>query len=176
MESDSSIEQLLAKKARNNRHDELGDSSPSSSDCSLLTNGGLTGYAAYRNMGSSIFNLMNAVIGAGIISLGYAASVLGTINFMVVLSLVVAMSAFTMLLVCDLSKSAGCYQDLAAEKGIAGEIEICRRGEPCNHRRMYSYEKIAELLFSGKIKLLINLVILFYLANALTAYFIILKV
>jgi len=174
MESDSSIDQLLAKKARSNRHDGF-DTSTASTDSSLLTDDVVTGYGAYRNMASAIFNLMNAVIGAGIISLGYAASVLGTINFMIVLSLVVAMSAFTMLLVCDLSKFAGCYQDLAAEKGNY-DIEVCRRGEKCTHRRMYSYEKMAELLFSGRIKLVINAVILFYLANALTAYFIILKV
>jgi len=174
MEFDSSTDKLLTQRAKSSRHDEF-DSSTTSSDSSLLATETVTGYAAYRNLGSAIFNLMNSIIGAGIISLGYAASVLGTVNFMIVLSLVVAMSAFTALLVADLSKYAGCYQDLAAEKG-SGEIEVCRRGEKCTHRRMYSYEKIAELLFSGWAKLAINVIMLFYIANALTAYFIILKV
>ena len=43
----------------------------------------LRGLASHMNLGSAIFNLMNAVIGAGIISLGYAASVLGTVQFLI---------------------------------------------------------------------------------------------
>ena len=45
--------------------------------------GRLSGIASLLNLCSAIFNLMNAVIGAGIISLGYAASVLGTIQFVI---------------------------------------------------------------------------------------------
>ena len=62
------------------------------------------------------------------------------------------MSIFTMDLVCALSKYAGCYEDLADEcdNGINHKIEVCRRDEVCRHRRIYSYEKIGELLFNNK--------------------------
>ena len=43
----------------------------------------LDGLQAFLNLFSAVFNLMNAVIGAGIISLGYAASVLGTVQFVI---------------------------------------------------------------------------------------------
>ena len=82
-----------AQLLENKKYAESGDSNETTSELSVI---GVSGYDNYRNLGSAIFNLMNAVIGAGIISLGLAASVLGTVHFTILLALVVAMSVFTM--------------------------------------------------------------------------------
>jgi len=82
-------------------------------------------------------------------------------------------------LVCALSKYAGCYQDLTEEIDDANgnhDIVICERHVECGHRRLFSYEKIGELLFGGGVKIFVNIVILFYLLIAITTYFIICKV
>ena len=79
-------------------------------------------------------------------------------------------------LVCALSKYAGCYQDLVADANGNHNIAICDRNVECGHRRLFSYEKIGELLFSGWVKFIVNIVILFYLLIAITTYFIIIKV
>jgi len=176
---EASSEQLLKKK-KSGRDEEIGGfiiDSETNSDVST----GLTGTKSAINLGSSIFNLMNSSIGAGIISLGYAASVLGTVQFVILLTLVVLMSGFTMDLVCALSKYAGCYEELSQETetdGFNQNIQVCRRDENCGHKRIYSYEKIGELLFGDHAwaKYFINFIALFYLANGINAYFIIMKV
>ena len=92
-----------------------------------------------------------------------------------------AISAFTMDLVVALSKYAGCYEELRVEQNRADPnsnrpIEVCPRNHNCNHKRYYSYEKLADLLYGGWIKLFVNVIILFYLCIAITTYFIIIKV
>ena len=47
---------------------------------------------SFLNLISAVFNLMNAVIGAGIIGLAYVASVLGYIQFMFWIGLVLCIS------------------------------------------------------------------------------------
>ena len=49
-------------------------------------------------------------------------------------------------------------------------------GECKKHKRIYSYEGIGNMLFSGFAKYFINTIILFYLMVAITTYFIIMKV
>ena len=49
-------------------------------------------------------------------------------------------------------------------------------GECNKHKRIYSYEGIGNLLFTGAVKYFINAIILFYLLVAITTYFIIMKV
>ena len=97
------------------------------------------------------------------------------------LGIVVAISAFTMDLVVALSKYAGCYEELRIEQARSDPnsnkpIEVCARHENCNHKRHYSYEKLADLLYGGWIKIFVNVIILFYLCIAITTYFIIIKV
>jgi len=175
-----SSEQLLSKKAKTCRDDEI-DGYIVESETTSEGSTTLTGNKSTLNLLLSIFNLMNSSIGAGLISLGYAASVLGTVQFAILLIIVVVMSAFTMDIVCACSKYAGCYEELSREAetdDFQQKIQVCRRDEECSHKRIYSYERIGELLF-GKyraMKYFINFIMLFYLANAMNAYFIIMKV
>jgi hypothetical protein len=95
------------------------------------------------------------------------------------LLLVVAISTFTMDLVCSLSKYAGCYKDIQTrENNDNGNItaDVCDLSHKCKHGRIFSYEAIGSLLFGGWIKFFINFIILFYLVIAITTYFIIIKV
>ncbi len=82
---------------------------------------------------------MNAVIGAGIISLGYAASVLGSAQFIIWLILVVVVSCFTMDLVLACSKQIGCWEAMQAEKNpnevLIEPRRICSRVQKCDHTR-----------------------------------------
>jgi len=139
----------------------------------------LSGLAGWLNLGSAIFNLMNAVIGAGIISLGYAASVLGSAQFIIWLILVVVVSCFTMDLVLACSKQIGCWEAMQAEKNhnevLIEPRRVCPRTRKCDHTRYFSYETFAEKLFGIYVVYFVNIIMFFYLCIAITTYFIIMK-
>lgn len=126
-------------------------------------------------------------------------STIGYVQFVIWIAIVLAISIFTLDLVCNLSQWAGCYKALYVDnknvdvgllnrKGIflifpsnqvslnSGlEASVCM-GECKKHRRIYSYEGIGNLLFQGAPRYFINFIILFYLLVAITTYFIIMKV
>ncbi|XP_028995828.1 probable sodium-coupled neutral amino acid transporter 6 isoform X2 [Betta splendens] len=85
---------------------------------SLLINGSVQSRARGASFFSSVFNLMNAIMGSGILGLAYAMASTGIIGFCILLTLVSSLAAYSIHLLLKLCDQTGInsYEDLG---GIA---------------------------------------------------------
>ncbi|MED6241261.1 hypothetical protein ATANTOWER_005437 [Ataeniobius toweri] len=113
----------------------------------LLGNGSVQTRATGASFASSVFNLMNAVMGSGILGLAYAMASTGIVGFCILLVLVSSLAVYSIHLLLKL----------------------------CDQTGINSYEELGEKALKKPGKVLVGLVILIQNIGAMSSYLFILK-
>nr|XP_019940294.1 PREDICTED: probable sodium-coupled neutral amino acid transporter 6 [Paralichthys olivaceus] len=93
----------------------------------LLTNGSVPTRAKGASIVSSVFNLMNAIMGSGILGLAYAMASTGIVGFCILLVLVSSLAAYSIHLLLKLCDQTGInsYEDLGGKAlGKPGKVLV----------------------------------------------------
>ncbi|KAM4723611.1 putative sodium-coupled neutral amino acid transporter 6 [Anableps anableps] len=113
----------------------------------LLGNGSVQTRATGASFASSVFNLMNAIMGSGILGLAYAMAITGIVGFSILLVLVSSLAAYSIHLLLKL----------------------------CDQTGINSYEELGEKALKKPGKVLVGLAILIQNIGAMSSYLFILK-
>ncbi|XP_041669232.1 probable sodium-coupled neutral amino acid transporter 6 [Cheilinus undulatus] len=92
----------------------IGGDAESNETTPLLTNGSVQTRTKGASFASSVFNLMNAIMGSGILGLAYAMASTGIIGFCILLFMVSSLAAYSIHLLLKLCDQTGInsYEDL----------------------------------------------------------------
>ncbi|XP_041810057.1 probable sodium-coupled neutral amino acid transporter 6 [Chelmon rostratus] len=113
----------------------------------LLTNGSVQTRARGASFASSVFNLMNAIMGSGILGLAYAMASTGIVGFCILLVVVSSLAAYSIHLLLTL----------------------------CDRTGINSYEDLGERALQKPGKVLVGIAILIQNIGAMSSYLFILK-
>lgn len=121
--------------------------SPVSERTPLLGNGSVQTRATGASFASSVFNLMNAIMGSGILGLAYAMASTGIVGFCLLLILVSSLAAYSIHLLLKL----------------------------CDQTGINSYEELGQKALKKPGKVLVGMAILIQNIGAMSSYLFILK-
>ncbi|RVE57227.1 hypothetical protein OJAV_G00214340 [Oryzias javanicus] len=144
-------------KVRRSGNSVSGGDSESGETTPLLGNRSVQSRSTGASFTSSVFNLMNAIMGSGILGLAYAMANTGIISFCLLLMLVACLAAYSIHLLLKLCDQTGVnsYEDLGGRALKKNRPSSCRSYyyRPKHWWSIYLYRCMSSYLFILKSEL-----------------------